>query len=252
MAWFTDKFKWYQWYDYIRLKLNLSFEFDQKATDILSNLLSKNHGFIETLYDLGKNYSKAIVVGAGPSLEESHSILKQIKNCLIVSANGATSFLLKSRIIPNIIVTDLDGLLKDIIKANRNGSMIIVHAHGDNIEKLLKYVPMLKNPLGSTQVEPRPYVYNFGGFTDGDRGVFIVKALGLRVVGMIGMDLGQRIGKYSKYGVKIDRRVKIAKLEIAAKLLEWAASEIELYTLTPIAINIPKIRKISVQEFLKL
>ncbi len=252
MAWLTDRFKWYQWYNYIRLKLNLSFEFDQKAADILSNLLSENHGSIESLYDLSKNYSKAIVVGAGPSLERSYSILKQTRDCLIVSANGATSFLLRSKLLPNIIVTDLDGLLKDIIKANRNGSMVIVHAHGDNIKKLLKYVPILKNPLGSTQVEPRPYVYNFGGFTDGDRGVFIVKALGFRIIGMIGMDLGMRIGKYSKYGVKIDKGVKIAKLEIAAKLLEWAASEIELYTLTPIAIDIPRVRRITVQEFLKL
>jgi uncharacterized Rossmann fold enzyme len=251
LAWLIDRSKWYQWYNYIKLKLNLSFELDQKATDILSSLLSENHNSIESLYDLSRNYSKAIVVGAGPSLEKSHSILKQVKDCLIVSANGATSFLLRCKIIPNIIVTDLDGLMKDIIEANRNGSMVVVHAHGDNIEKLLKYVSILSRPLGSTQVEPKPYVYNFGGFTDGDRGVFILKALGLRIIGMVGMDLGRRIGKYSKK-VKIDKRVKIAKLEIAAKLLEWAASEFEVYTLTPIAVNIPGVRKITVQEFLKL
>lgn len=252
MAWLIDRYKWYQWYNYIKLNLNLSFELDQKATDILSSLLSENHNSIEYLYDLSRNYSKAIVVGAGPSLEKSYFILKQVKDCLIVSANGATSFLLRYKITPNIIVTDLDGLVKDIIEANKNGSVVIVHAHGDNIEKILKYVSKLNKPLGSTQVEPKPHVYNFGGFTDGDRGVFILKALGLRIIGMVGMDLGRRIGKYSKYNVKIDEKVKVAKLEIAAKLLEWAALESEVYTLTPMAINIPGVKKITVQEFLKL
>lgn len=252
MAWFIERSRWYQWYSYIKLKLNLSFELDQEATDTLSNLLLENHGSIESLHGLGRRYGKAVVVGAGPSLEESHPILEQVKDCFIVSANGATSFLLRCNIIPNIVVTDLDGLLKDIVKANMSGSMVIVHAHGDNIERLLKYVPLLRNPLGSTQVEPRPYVYNFGGFTDGDRAVFIVKALGFRAVGMVGMDLGQEIGKYSKHEAEVDRRVKIAKLEIAAKLLEWAALEVDVYTLTPMAVSIPRVRKIAVQEFLKL
>ena len=52
---------------------------------------------------------------------------------------------------------------------------------------------------------------------------------------LLGMDFGNRIGKYSKTRV-INRSIKIAKLRRGKKLLEWLAqkSESELYSITKI------------------
>jgi hypothetical protein len=63
-----------------------------------------------------------------------------------------------------------------------------VHAHGDNIDKLEKYVPLLHSIVGSTQSVPLKNVYNFGGFSDGDRCVFLAKEFGAAKINLIGFD----------------------------------------------------------------
>ena len=65
---------------------------------------------------------------------------------------------------------------------------MVVHAHGDNMEALGKEVPRLKRVIGTTQSKPLKNVYNFGGFTDGDRGVFLAKEMGARSITLIGFD----------------------------------------------------------------
>ena len=64
--------------------------------------------------------------------------------------------------------------MDSILKSNELGSVIVVHAHGDNIDKLEKYVKNLKNILGSTQTtEKFKFLINYGGFTDGDSYNFV-------------------------------------------------------------------------------
>jgi len=90
--------------------------------------------------------------------------------------------------LPDVIVTDLDGILSDILAANEQGSAVVVHAHGDNIPALEKYVPRLTRVLGTTQAEPIEGIYNFGGFSDGDRCVFLAKSFGAGNINLIGFD----------------------------------------------------------------
>ena len=54
---------------------------------------------------------------------------------LKIVADGAVRALLEKNIKRDILVTDLDGDLKSIEKIGKQNS-IIVHAHGDNYEKL--------------------------------------------------------------------------------------------------------------------
>ena len=104
---------------------------------------------------------------------------------------------------------------------------MVVHAHGNNMENIKKYVPVLENILGTTQSTPIENVYNFGGFTDGDRCLFLAVKLGAENIVMAGMDFGKIITHYSRPDIK-EREgqadsVKEKKLEYAKKLVEWVA-----------------------------
>ena len=115
---------------------------------------------------------------------------------VIIAADGATSVLIRDAILPDVIVSDLDGYIPDIIYANRLGSIVIVHAHGDNIEMLKKVLPALNaNVICTAQSSPiTPHghassnIFNFGGFTDGDRCVFVAKEFGARRIELLGFD----------------------------------------------------------------
>ena len=118
---------------------------DREATLVLRGLLTGVASPLQRLRSLvtGKD---AMVFGAGPSLESNLSSLTSAgleKLFTIIAADGATTAFLEKSIIPHIIVTDLDGCLDDIIEACKRGSSIIVHAHGDNVDALRKWVPRI-------------------------------------------------------------------------------------------------------------
>ena len=76
-------------------------------------------------------------------------------------------------------------------------------------------------------------IHNFGGFTDGDRCVFLANRFKAKKIILFGMDFGTTIGEYSKY-VVTNKTMKIRKLHRGKKLLEWLAqkSRSELYSTT--------------------
>jgi len=248
--------EWWPWYDKIIKELGYDPNKDQFAADILSRLISKRTIKLQNLKDsiFGR---PVLLFGAGPSLEEDlQQLLKKdlFNKFLIVSADGATSALLKiAKITPNIIVSDLDGNIQDLLRANKLGSIMVIHGHGDNIPRLKRYIPRFRNIVGTTQIEPRLNVYNFGGFTDGDRAAFLMVGMGARCVILVGMDLGQAIGKYSKRKVR-SIHTKILKLEICKDLLEWLVSKVDtpFYNITNHGDEIKGISRISSLELARL
>jgi len=78
-----------------------------------------------------------LFLGLGPSLKENIKDLKTLKlsKFTLIAADGATTALLEEDVIPDIIVTDLDGKMEDIIQANQKGSFLAVHAHGITLIK---------------------------------------------------------------------------------------------------------------------
>ena len=123
------------------------------------------------------------------------------------------------KIFPHIIVTDLDGEISDLIAANKQGSIVIIHAHGDNINLIKNNLPLFPGRiLGTTQMEPVAHVKNYGGFTDGDRCVFLAVDLKSTLIVLFGFDLGKIVGKYSKPFLKEN----IEANEIKIKKLQWA------------------------------
>jgi uncharacterized Rossmann fold enzyme len=227
VSWLIDKDWWMKTYHELIVKsMKLSFEMDQQAADLLSKILDGRGNVIEfdEMKNLFKEYNESIVFGCGPSLLPDLDFLLEsgdLRNKLLISADGATSVLINHDIIPHIVVTDLDGLIADIAWASLKGSVIVIHAHGDNIERIEKFVPMFKGRLiGSTQVEPRPHVYNFGGFTDGDRGVFLSRSLGILRITLAGFDLNGEPHSCPGKLVPFNKRIKKKKLEVAKTLLK--------------------------------
>lgn len=139
----------------------------------------------------------------------------------VVAADGATSTLLLRGIIPDVIVTDLDGAVEDQVEANKEGSVVFVHAHGDNMDAIRKYVPRFYGTVVCTcQCSPIEGVYNFGGFTDGDRAACIVASMGVRSIKLVGFDFESPSAKAGR-----SREVKARKLIWARRVLTILAEE---------------------------
>ena len=187
------------------------------------------------------------IIGAGPSLSRSISTLKKYQNITKIVADGAVQALIEHKIKPQILVTDLDGDIESIKKIGRTKIPIIIHAHGNNYDKL-DIVSKLQNKIGTTQTEKFGKLENFGGFTDGDRCVFLAENFHAKKIILFGMDFGDKIGKYSKKKV-MDRKTKLKKLEYGKKLLEWLAkeSDSELYTTSKSIKGFKKIRLVDLQ-----
>ena len=205
---------------------------DNQSCKLLVSLLPKKNP-IGKIRDLIEN-KPVFIVGAGPSLPSCISILKKYKKITKIIADGATKAIIENGLNPDIVVTDLDGDITSLKKAGRTNALMVVHAHGDNTN-MIHLVKNFKNCIGTTQTKPVGRVYNFGGFTDGDRCVFLASHFKAKKIILLGMDFGTRIVKYSKISV-VNRNTKIAKLRRGKKLLEWLVqkSESEFYSTTKI------------------
>lgn len=217
--------EWFPYYQGIRAEFGYSSEKDQEAAKALSGMIKKKALDAKILQKKikGKN---VMVIGAGPSLEEAGALkyIKKNKNFVKIAADGAVQFLIENKIKPDIVVTDLDGNPAFLQKAEKMGATMVVHAHGDNTDMVKKLVPKFKKLVATTQVMPLENVYNFGGFTDGDRCVFLAEEFGAKKIVLVGMDFGNSIGKYSKEKVK-DPELKKQKMQAGRRLLEMLAKQ---------------------------
>ena len=218
---------WEKYYTEILDDFGFSRENDEESAKLLDEILS-TEGCI-TLEDL-KGFvdfsDKFIVFGAGPSLREHVKYLKEnydLKDYVLVAADGATTALIEQRIAPDIVATDLDGNLDDILLANVRGANVAIHAHGDNIEKIASLTPFFTSVLGTTQAQPIGNLYNFGGFTDGDRAMFLAVALNAEEIILAGMDFGDVVTRYSRPNIETDTakadEFKRKKLAYGEKLI---------------------------------
>ena len=216
---------------------------DKESSIVLNSILKKTN-VNKKIISLIKGKT-VFVIGSGPSLALAIPKLKNYKKIVKIAADSSIKPLVANGIIPDIIVTDLDGDEKILEKIGKTNSIFIVHAHGDNIKKL-DFVKKFKNCIGTTQSTPFDKIENYGGFTDGDRGVFLANHFQAKKIILIGMDFGDRIGKYSETRKK-DRKIKLMKLKRGEFLLKWLSSftKAELFTTSK---PIEGFKKISYKE----
>ncbi len=226
-----------KWYKIILADFNFNPKMDKNASDYLLNILRQKGAdwqyerILELFINNIKEKDFIFIYGCGPSLEETvdklleEEIEKNFKNSFNLAADGA-SVLLKEKKIPiNCIFTDLDGITKDEFYYS---DYVVVHAHGDNLAKLEYFkddILTFKNVIGTTQCKPSKILFNPGGFTDGDRILYFIRNLILptQKIFLIGMDFGNKIGKYSKPNMKNNYEIsllKAKKLQYAVKLIE--------------------------------
>ena len=218
---------WKKWYSDILKEFKYDEKKDKESAIILNSILKRSNINNEIL-NLIKNET-VFVIGSGPSLSTAIPKLKNLKKSIKIAADSSVKPLVDNGIVPDIVITDLDGDWNSLEKIATK-SIFVVHAHGDNINKL-KFSKKFKKCIGTTQSKPFSKIQNFGGFTDGDRGVFLANHFGAKKIILFGMDFGERIGKYSNTK-KSERGIKLMKLNKGRLLLEWLSTitKSELFT----------------------
>jgi len=176
---------------------------DEEASRLLASLMNRDNLLsLVTLTD----GNEVTVCGNAPCLKKELGKIRGV----VFAADAAAEVLEDNSIRPDVIFTDLDGATDRFLQMNREGTIVVIHAHGDNIPLLKYWTPRFTGPVvATTQAAPLPHVHNFGGFTDGDRAVFAAEELGASCITLAGFDLDDR---------NVDP-LKRGKLRIAKKLL---------------------------------
>ena len=201
---------------------------DEEGSDLLAALLRDRQDLFDEAFKLVRG-KRAVVFGNAPCLEKDLERLLQsgvVKKgapqesiaggaSALLAADGAAASLLRQGIVPDIVVTDLDGPPEALLEASRLGCIMVVHAHGDNLDVLARMVPELKRVIGTCQCRPPAGLYNLGGFTDGDRCVFLARELEASEIVLAGFD-------FEDESVTPRKRKKLAW---ARKLIDIALAE---------------------------
>ncbi len=207
--------KWEKWkplYEKILKEFGYDESRDREAA-IIAAEISKNLNKID-LEDLRKILQFKPVTICGAALQNVD--VARTKG-IVMAADEAASILLAHEKIPDIVVTDLDGNINDLIEANKRGSVAIIHAHGDNIDRLKKWLSKFEGEIMiTTQSEPFEGVYNFGGFTDGDRAYCIARHFHACRIFLLGFDFENVVEKEGK-----NTAIKARKLKWAERIIKW-------------------------------
>ena len=137
---------WWPRYQAIIDQFGYNITTDQEAADLLSEYIK------QVAYPLVEARKKVqgkhvVVCGAGPSIcQNLEHVVTNIafEDTVIFAADGATTACLEYEVVPDFILTDLDGNMEDIVAAQQQGAVVVMHAHGDNIPALQLWVPRLK------------------------------------------------------------------------------------------------------------
>jgi len=166
---------WEPVYERILTDFGYSRAGDEQARDLLADVLT------EPLFDLSTlDWSGQTVAVAGGADSLGDELDRARAADIVVAASVAADTLLEENIPVDCMVTDLDKTPETARKLTEDGTPVAIHAHGDNTDAIESYVPTVESSavIPTTQAAPVGPVYNFGGFTDGDRAAFLADALG--------------------------------------------------------------------------
>ena len=207
-----DWMEWTDWYRRIVAGLELDPARDMEAALVLKGLCIHCQGGVETLERSIRGKEATIFGPAAFSPDDFSDVLK-------ISAGAATEQLVRKGVWPDIVVTDLDGDVQAQVEANRRGAIAVIHAHGDNIDALREWTALFNPPVVcTTQCEPIERIFNFGGFTDGDRAVLMAAHFGASRIILRGFDFENPVGKQRSSWAR-----KKKKLDYARQLIDHAA-----------------------------
>lgn len=207
---------WAPTYDRIRTEFGFPFDREQRSARRLRELLPRP----ALLYPLDRLRPRvagreAVICGLAPHVGPPPiwQLPRRDRPPALLAADGATLACLEAGLVPDVVVTDLDGPVAAEVSANARGSLTLVHAHGDNLDALERWVPEFGGELaGSWAGAPGGGLLNVGGFTDGDRAAYLAEHLGSQRILLWAFDF-----EHPAEGP--DAAVKRSKLRWAERLL---------------------------------
>lgn len=214
--------RWAPYYRRIAADLGFAWEREELSARVLENLLRPESRLRtpERLQHLVRDRT-AVVVGLAPGAPPPplYALGPRDSGPALLCADGAADRCLAAGLVPDVVVTDLDGPVAAEITANARGALVLVHAHGDNREAVSRWVPEFPGAVGGSWAgPPRGGLVDYGGFTDGDRAAFLAAALGAREVLLSGFDF-ERVDPSEPAPAR-----KLRKLQWARALLSVLAA----------------------------
>ncbi len=201
---------WEPFYLQIIEDFGFSREADEKVAAELDRLLGGKRMTAEEMRPIFHG-RVVTVAGNGPSLAEDLSAAEGV----LVTADEATTVALEHGLHPAVLVTDLDGRVEDQLRANAEGTVAVVHGHGDNGPAVRTWAARFTGrTVATTQSRPSGRLLDFGGFTDGDRAVYLADHFGAKEIRLAGWDFEHPSPKDG------DPPVKQRKLDWAYILLQ--------------------------------
>lgn len=188
--------QWLEIYEEILKDFGFSREKDEESARLIAEL-GKGKLLESSVLECIRGKEVAVVGGAYEN--------EKIEEEFVITAGKAIE---KVSLVPSIHVTDLEEPLEKILELEKRGCILVIHAHGDNVDRIREVVPRLRGFVATTQSKPFGRVYNFGGFTDGDRAVLIAKNFGAKKIVLYGFDFERAEG------------IKLKKLRWARRILE--------------------------------
>ncbi|MGB9965794.1 6-hydroxymethylpterin diphosphokinase MptE-like protein [Halobacterium hubeiense] len=179
---------------------------DERARDVLAEYAEPF-----ALSRLDCTGQRVAIAGGAPSLAGEAETAADAD--VVFAASTAVDVLADAGVSVDLMVTDLDKNPETARRLTESGTPVAAHAHGDNIPAVREHVPTFdaEHVLATTQAEPVDAVYNFGGFTDGDRAAFLADHCGAAELAFPGWDFEDpSVG---------DQKAK--KLAWAERLLYW-------------------------------
>ena len=177
-----------EWWWAYQSQIETQFGFSRIREDVASRIASRIKTKDVAIGEIIKGRDWTIV-GAGIDSDT------KLDGLNLIVADGALRACLQRDIVPEIIVTDLDGYMPDLLQASEKGSNVIVHLHGDNLAPSYHYSKFIV-PSCLTSTYPSEFTECWGGFTDGDRSLMMVLFLECSSVELVGFDF-TRVGAYS-------------------------------------------------------
>jgi len=192
---------WLNFYSQILSDFGFSAEKDEEAAKLMHTLGKEKLLDSSVLRERIEGKSVAII---GYALKEGE--VEKVEEEVKITAGKAV---LRCKLIPDIHVTDMEEDPEILKKLEKKGCILVLHAHGDNMDRIRKVVPRIGKFVGTTQSKPFNRMYNFGGFTDGDRAAILAKEMRASSISLYGFDFEKADG------------LKRKKLQWARQILEF-------------------------------
>ena len=179
---------------------------------------------------MDQTIEKIVIVGAAVTSFEIIKILKNNNFLILADGAGAVFSTLDDELEEEAwsrslcVISDGDGG-SGLTKAIQKEIPLILHAHGDNIlswTKVIDYILSsdIEMKIVLTHQLPKKIdgMYNFGGFTDGDRAVCFVHSIGVPKERIV--MIGTRTDIVGKWSGITDKELKLSKLKWMEKVLQ--------------------------------